>query len=402
MTQPNKTLLKIIAILAILVVSINIFLFFGLTGVAKKFLPDIKKKTGVAVDFNRIWTTLPGGTINLSGLKVANLEGFSANDMQFLSVGKGSVNVSLLALCRGMINLSSIHVQNARLTVVKNEAGTVNSLLFQEIARILLAQKQKKQQQSQPETAKENDRFPEYPETKPVNAPAGSAVQQPWPAVPRSSIGKVRMDAVVEYIDRQISPGKAASIALALNIKADDITTFGDQGKETGSFSINGHMDRKPHAFAIDVKGTTAPVNDPHKPTFTVAGTITNICTADFKEFADAIGIESERIDLDIHIQCRNGTFVRGLCSLNAKIRKLKVTGKSAGRMQGMSIDFLSATIPLRGTVDAPDIDIIGALTANLAGNVDRVFRSINVDQKSVDKSITSFFNSILGNKKKK
>jgi len=379
-------------------VSINVFLFFGLTGVVRKFLPDIKKKTGIGVDFNRVWATLPFGTLKVSDLQVANPKGFGANDMPFLFVGKGRANLGLLSLLSGTVNISSVRLQDAKLTLVKNETGRINSVAFEEITGLLSTQKQRQQ----PSTGIHAEGPSVTAETKSGEIPPGQEPQQASPSIPRTVIGKARIDTVVEYIDRTAAPGNAARIALAVKINADDITTFGDPEKETGTFSIKGHMDGKPTAFAIDVKGRTAPINDPHKPTFNVEGTITNICTADFKELADAIGIESEHIDLNIHIQCSNGVFVRGICFITAKIKKLKVTGKSADKMQGMSIDSLSVSIPLKGTVDAPEMDIIGALTANLAGNLDQVLRSINVDQKKVDKAITGFLNNVLGGNKKK
>ncbi|MDD4871436.1 MAG: AsmA family protein [Kiritimatiellae bacterium] len=400
MTYQKKTVLIIACVLALLIVIINVFLFFGLTSLAKNALPEITKTTGLNIDFNRLWVTLPSATIKCSGLKIGNPEGFTTNNVSFLSMDKASINIGILSLARGIIDLSSVCIKESRLTIIKNETGKINVATIGDITKSTSQKKQSKL--IHPKQRDHEKPSGDQEQTESSQILKRDTKQEKLAVTPKAVIGNARINTIVEYVDYQSSSANGARLALDLHIRADGVTTFGNPETANGSFSVNGHLEGKPHALVINIKGKIAPLSNPEKPTFEVYGTITNICTRDFKEFADVIGIESDCIDIDINVKCQDGSYSRGVSIIKVKTTNLKLTAKSAGKLRGTSISNLSVSIPLKGTVQAPDFDFLGTLLGTLMGNLDGMIKSINVDQKSIDKQINNFFNSVLGGKKKK
>jgi hypothetical protein len=402
MTRRTKiTLLTTSIVLVILTVTANIIIAYGLTPAVRKMLPQIQKTTGISLDFDRISFTLPRGILGLTGFRVSNPDGFGSSDPCLLSLDRATMNVGLLAALRGVTSLSSVRVRDSKVTVIRNEHGLINA-----------ASLGTKTDEKQGKPASRHGHTSRDRGTTEEPAPSGTgqdrqedtkqdAKQPAQEPMPKLVAQNVNINTILEYVDLKTSNSNAR-IALDLKLKADDISTYGDPEKENGTLSLKGNIKDKPRSFVIDLKGKCAPLINPQKPTFEFSGTITNICTKDFKELSDALGIESERIDLDVSVKCREGEFAHGVSVVKAKITNLKVTGANAGKARGMSISSLSVSVPLKGTVDKPDFDFFGTLIGSILGNVDGIIKSIHVDQKSIEKKINGFFDSILGGKKKK
>ena len=381
MTRARKTLIIIVSVIAVVIAATNIFLFYGLTGIIKKRLPEATKTSGMHIDFSRLYATLPSGTIRLSDLVIDKTSNGGTNIDHIVLMGKAKVNVGILSLPLGIVNLSTIDITNTRLRLSGRQGG--------------------RSTKSQPD-----DKLPETTETGETNKiPDATGRSQPdtispktTQSIPKAVIGTARINTVVEYTN----PTNNTKLALDLRITADNLRTFGDQDKDQGSFAVKGNLEGKPNSLVIDIKGSTAPFSIPGKPSFEINGTITNICTRDFKEMAESMGIEADCIDFDINVKCAKGVYIIGKSAIRTKITNLKLVGKSAGKARGMSIASLSVSVPLKGTFEKPEFDLIGALINTFTGNIDTMIKSINVDQKNVDKKVDKFLNSILGGKKKK
>jgi hypothetical protein len=392
MTRRRKITLSILAILVLIIVTINIILFFGMTGMAKKYLPEIQKTTGFNIDFNRIWATLPGGTVKISGLMVNNPKEGSKNSISLLSVDHINANIGLFSLLRGIVDISSLKIENASLNIIRTRDGKFNAGGTGDKTR---TGSRENGRDSHGETAQEQA------DTETGETPGKDQASSSQSAPAKASLGKVQIDTVVEYTDYKAVPVNGAKIRLNLKITADNISTFGDPDRETGVFSITGSMADKPDSFVIDIKGKIAPLINSRKPTFDIDGTIANIRTEDFKELADSMGVEIGRADIDLHVRCRKGSFTREASFVNATINNLQASGKLASVGKGASLSSATLSIPLKGTIQAPDFDPIGSILQTLTGNIDQITKALKSNKK-IDKEINNFLDGILGGKKKK
>ena len=311
MTRAKKTLIVIVSVIVALIAVINLILFNGLTSIIKKRLPEVTKASGINVDFSRLSVSLPSGTVRLSDLIVNKHADTGTNTAHLLSMGKASINIGLLSLPRGVIKLSSIDIKDTRLTL----AGSNQGLSLMTPGGRSTGPQQGDTTPESTETGKTN----RPPEDTGYSTPAHTTLQ----TVPKAIIGTARINTVVEYIN----PTNNVKLALDLKIRADNLRTFGNQEKDLGSFSVKGNLEGKPNSMMIDIKGSTTPFSIPGKPSFEVNGAITNICTRDFKELADSMGIEADCIDFNIRIKCDKGVFTWGACNIGTKItNKAKIT----------------------------------------------------------------------------
>jgi len=384
MTRTRKIILSSLAALVLLFAVINIFLFYGMTGMVKKILPGISQTTGVTIGMNKIWATLPRGIVKISGLSLDNAAG---KDRSLVSAGHVRANLGFLSLLRGIITFSSLDIENAKMTIVRNKAeksGTSPTGAMEQTVS------------SVNETAVTGNTSGQQSGTANAGAPAPDPAFLFRSELPRAALGRLRMNTVLEYIDPD-----GAKLRLNLEITAENISTYGDPNQETGNFSVKGHLENKPDSIVIDIKGRVAPVVSTENPTFDINGTITNIRTKDFKELADAVGIEIGQADINLDIKCREGSYSREASFVNADIKDLKASEKLASKVKGASLSSATLSIPLKGTFAAPDFDPVGSMIDTLAGNIEAITRSLKSNKK-IEKEINRALESLLGEKKKK
>jgi len=392
MTRRKKILLWSAAGLVLVIGAINIFLFAGMTGLIKKYLPDISRTTGINIDLDKIWAVLPSGSVRISGLKMNNPKEFSANSGSFLSAGNIRANVSLLSLLRGKFNISSLDIKDGNLSIVRNQAGKLNTTAVSDSA---------KNASSPGGTGTPAGTGQQNPETKTPGLPGNNPAAGSQPGTAETAIGKVQIETILQYIDFKAIPADGGKLRLKIKIAAENISTYGDPDSETGDFSITGHLEDKPESFVINIRGKIAPMVNPKQPTFDINGTIANIRTEDFKELADSQGIEIGRADIDLNIKCRQGSYSRETSVVNAKISNLKASGKLVSLTKGASLSSANLSIPLKGTFEAPDFDPVGSIIDTLTGNIENITKALKSNKK-VEKEINNFLDGILGGKKKK
>jgi hypothetical protein len=324
--------LKVGGIVALIIlVPLQIYLKFGLTPLVQKYaIPQAEKTLGVPIKADSVAVSLLGIKTRVSGLAVGNPTGFT--EPTALSLQDLRVNLGPSHLLAGVTEISSARIQGLRLTIIRDNAGETNIARIQQAAGLLA--------------------------TGAVVSSSASA------ALPQLQIGNVRADAVLEYIDYQVMTNVPFRIAYAMTVKAHDIRTYKPwvATNHWGTFSVDGHLENDPQSLRVNLKGKIAPILDPHTPSFEINGTITNLNAADLGPMAVEAGIQNGSLAADVHVVCKNGVFQRESV-VTVHLDNLKIAGGTAKRLLGTAIpSSVTAAVQLKGTVDAPDFDLLGTL----------------------------------------
>jgi len=346
--------LKIAGIVALIIlVPLQIYLKFGLTPVVRKYaIPEVEKLLGVPVKVDSAAVSLLGIKARVSGLTVGNPPGFT--EPTAVSLKDVRVNVGPSRMLVGVAEVESLRIKGLKLTVVRNSAGETNVVKIQEMMAA----------------------------HAPTGAVATASTSTNAPAPFR--LGYLKADALLEYIDYQAPTNAPFRLGYAVLVKADDMAVYKPWffTNHWGTFSVEGHLDGKPDALLVNIKGKIAPIGDPNRPTFTVDGVITNLDMADLGPLATEAGFRSGRLWARIHVVCKNGIFHReSVVTLHAE--DLKVAGGAAKRFLGVAIpSSLTADVQLKGTVREPDFDLFGTLMRTtgrgLSHGVDAVMGGAN------------------------
>ena len=375
-----KLLLILIALLAIALLALQIFLNRGLNPVIQKALPEISKSVGLDVGVGNASLNLFGGSLKVNDLSINNPKGFEFPTV--FALEKTVLDVSLRALTKGILEVSEATVLNATVSLVRNQEGDLNL---------------KKIQEARPESK---------PATKPTAQPKPTKeTASPTEAIeiPKVQLNHLAFNTLFEFIDYKTTNTTPLRVGFDLVIKAKDISTFGSKPEaQWGTLSIGGTLHDNPETFVTDITASVAPLCDPQHASFTALGNIMNVDMRKIESLTHDIGIACSTANLTIQLTVRDGIFMTG-SELVLRLRDAELSGKLKKKHGDVKLPpDLSITIPVSGDLSGPIISMQQAITVsilrNLTQNPDYLLDNVTVDGKSLRDKL----NKALGGGSKK
>ena len=351
----KKKIALAVLLLALLAAGIGLraFLEYGLNSAIRKYAaPAFREKTGVALEIRRIGVRLLSGAALLEGVAVGNPAGF--DEPVLLKVGSCNLNIGLSGLARGRIEqVKSLAVEDGVLTIVRNAEGDKN---VQKLAQAFAARPRP--------GGKAGER-------KRGAAQAPEQGQDSGPA-PGIHLSGAVIRGRIEYIDHM--PGRLQgaladegaggpfSLALDASIRMKDIATFGDADLMSGSVTVKASLASCPSSCTFAAFGKVAPIVDPNRPTFELDGAFNEVELKLFKPYLEGSYVEDGRASGEFKLVCRRGEIDREESHLTLAIEKLTLSGALRRQFGGVSPEKMTVTIPIGGSLQAPEMDFKDAV----------------------------------------
>ncbi len=379
-----KVLVVLVIVLAVVLVGLQLFLNHALTPAVQKALPEVNKTLGVDVAVGDLSINLLGGSLTADSIRIANPKGFKERDV--FTLERTVLDVGLLALTKGILEVSEATVKDAWLTLIRNGEGDVNVAVIREGL-------------PQPKPTGE----PKPPAAPTPETPKPPPAKATRPAeMPKVQINQLAFNTLFEFIDHKTEKPEPNRVCLELAIAAQDVSTFvtGPEAK-WGTVKISGSLRDKPEVFVTDISAGVAPLTDPLRASFTANGNIMAIDMRELGALSDEIGVASQSVDLTLNLTVRDGDFIAG-SELVAALHNAELVGDLKKKHDGVKLPpEISLTIPVSGTLAKPVISIQQAITVsvlrNLAKNPDYILDNVTVDGKSLRQRL----NKALGGEKK-
>lgn len=333
----------------VILVCLHIFLQYGLTNAMRDIvLPRIKEETGIDARVGRLSINVPGGILSLKEVAIRNPEGYLLENLA--SVDRIQVEFDILSLLKKKpILVKNIEVKNALLNIVRNKDGDFN---LQGLPGARPTEAPPVAEPSEPPAVEPGGPLPA----------AQPAEAKPWPEI---LIHGLSCNATVRYLDFRL---EQYDIALDLQVSGHDLSTQQDPATPWGHLAVIGSLGDDRTSFITDLKIRLAPISNPKKPSFDLAGRIMEIDPRILEEAYDKLGIRSAPFSLEPTLYCRNSIFTNSMVALD--IRNIQLEDKLADDLGGMaSIDALRFAVPITGTLQEPSTDIVSALAGALGGN---------------------------------
>jgi hypothetical protein len=393
-----KKLVKIVGVLVIIIVvglfGLQIFFNHGLTPVVQKMLPKVSEELGMDVSVEKVSVNLFKGSLDIAKLSLGNPEGFS--DPSIFALDRAGLDVVLRDLLQREVRISDAAVKNAIITLVRNQEGKVN---------LTEIQKNLKKDRQQVATDKvPDDQAPAKPESS--SSPAAEAAAEVV-ELPKVEIVKLGFNLLFEFIDYKTTNTQPRRIGLDLKLDAENITTFGEKPEDQwGTITINGGLHENPKRFAVNINARVAPLTDPAAPSFDAKGKIASVNMEDLGSLPDEVGVIGSSADIELNIMVRDGHFAKE-SKLIATLHDARLIGKLARKHKKTKLPpNISITIPINGSLDSPEVNIVQAVTAsilrNVAKNPDYLLDNITVDGKSMRDRLNRALEGKKKNKERK
>jgi uncharacterized protein involved in outer membrane biogenesis len=370
-----KKLIKALAVLAIVLIVVvlatQLFLNRGLNPVIQKALPEASEALGVDLGVGNASISLFAGSMAVDAVSVANPEAFEGPTA--FSLDRTVLDVGLRSLSKGILEVSEASVENATLTLIRNQEGDMNLTKIQE------ALPRAEESEAVPTPEKETP----PPASKPFT-------------MPKVQLNALTFNMLLEYIDYKTTNATPNNIGLDLLIEAADVTTFGSRPEsEWGTLLIRGNLCDSPEDFVTDITARIAPLSDPAMATFSAVGNIVAIDMTEFgEETMNEVGVTSSSADIALNIKVCEGAFMSG-SALIVTLRNAELTGDLKAKHESVTLPpDLSLTIPISGTLAKPAVYLHQAITAsilrNLVQNPDYILDNVTVGGKSLRERLGS------------
>ncbi|MCF7848120.1 MAG: hypothetical protein K9M45_04655 [Kiritimatiellales bacterium] len=365
MKKALKFIIGLVVVLVLLLAGLQLFLKFGLTRTLQTaVLPRLKTETGIDARVGGLSVDVLGGKVLLRDLVVKNPAGFLLNDM--VTVDRISMDLDIPSLLRReVILVKSVKVENTLINVVRNKAGEIN---VQKLADGLPKTK-KKVPPGQPKEPRPTEPPEKVPKPgKPVPEPG-----KPAPELPELLVKAITADATVRYIDLKLD---SMDMALDLNVEAYNLNTRKDPDAPWGDVLLTGALGNDSASLVTDLKARVAPVTDPLRPSFDLAGKVMEIDPRLMEEIYSRMGIRSAPFGIGPAIHCRSGVYQDSVVALS--MNDIVFEDKLAKKLGGVAtLRSLKFTVPLEGTLQSPSIDVEKALYAALGDNAGSILESV-------------------------
>ena len=148
-----KKLLKVLAALVVLVVVLLVAVFFYIDSIAKKAIETgATYALGVQTTLRRANIGILSGEFSLTGLQVANPEGFSSE--RFMTLGTGELAVTMRSLTKDTVEVPRLALDDIEMTLEKKGGESNYKVILKNLKRFQSAEK-KDQDAGKPEKGKQ-------------------------------------------------------------------------------------------------------------------------------------------------------------------------------------------------------------------------------------------------------
>jgi hypothetical protein len=369
-----KRTIKIIAIsFAVIFCTLTLLSLFSGKIIKDAVLPKAEELLGVPISVRSASLNLLSGSFTAKELTVGNPEGFE--EPHFITADKAAVDLSLLSLMRGKIVVSSSSLRNFTLHIIRNSEGDINASYF--AARL------------QTEKAEETAEEPE---------------EETATKTPPVKLSNLKAEIRTRYVDHAFTTN-TLDYSFLTTFEVKDISNFG-ASDDYGTFSIKAHLENNPKVLSSALTGRVATLSDPLHPTFEIDGLVKSIHVPELDELSRKIGIYAKEFTIKTPFKSKKGRL-RGDFTLT--LTEPTPVGKLAKKLEKIQLPtVITATVPVRGTVEKPEIDWTGALLqtllGNALGNIDAALKNIDLSEGGAEEQIENLVDSFKGifEKKKK
>lgn len=372
-----KKIYKIIAVLIILVVialeALQWTLQSRLTPLVQKMLPDISREMGLNVRVERVSVNLFSGKIRISRL-MALLPAATPANPPFLSIERASASLGWMSLFQKVIFVRSLSLHNACITIVRQPDGRI----FLPDNDLRLGAKPSTAATHVPPSTMQGDDSPS------IISPA-----TPLSSLPKIALGKANFSAAVIFEDQIHGTDHPSRVKLDVTLIAEDLFTYGDlPPEEWGVLKLQSSSPSHPGAFAADIDVRLAPLSDPATASFTATGQILNVNLRELEGLADILNMTSDSSDIALLLNVREGVFQKGSC-ITTTVHNAELIGALREKYKRISLPkLITLIIPIRGTLEAPELNVPQAITQsllkNIADNPDDMLDQFTIDGKSL------------------
>lgn len=337
----KKLLIAVVALVVLVVLGLQLFLQYGLTEALKKYiLPAAKERLQVDAALEGVSVNLLAGSFTLRGLQVINPSGFQEPTM--LALRRCRVKIGIPALFRGgLTEIRKAELKNASLTVERNKAGALN------IAPLLS----------------------QLAQAEPAAAPPAAATSMPPAAsktLPDIIIKMLEIKTLFRYIDHQLL-AEPFRLALELRVQMKDIANYGNEEVLSGSLNVQGILRIAEQQCAFDLQGRIAPIIDPQRLSCELSGSMQEIDLQAFEPLIGQYGITGGTVHGTAAILCHQGRFDPDKSLLRLTFNQIQVSAEKQAQIPGGRLPkSLQLVVPLKGTLNHPEIDLGGLIQQTL------------------------------------
>lgn len=329
----KKIIVLILALLIAAVIGLQLFLAYGLTDSLRKWvLPLAQERFKLDVALDHVSVNLLAGAIAVHDLKVANPPGFA--EPELATVRRFALKVGLPALFTGGIaEINKLRIGDAVITVIRNREGALNLKVINDAM------------------AGDKSAAPGSP------APGGGAPAPTTNAIPEIVIRKMECKSLVYYIDHTLSD-PPFRLGFDLNLQLKDVANYGNEEVLSGTVNLLGAFLAENKKCAFDLNGNIAPIIDPARLSFDVAGAMQAIDLKAFQPLLAKQGIEGGEVSGTITLLCRKGVFDPEKSVLRLTLNRVQLSAERKQQLGNFNLPAeLKLVVPVEGTLSDPRPD---------------------------------------------
>ena len=337
-----KTLGIILAVLLVIVallgVGLQMFLTKGLTTALNQgVFPAVKSMYGLDMSITNASINLFGGTVELDGFAVRNLEGYE--EPYLLTFDKCLLEVEMISLLkRDPVVIKLVDAKGATLVVEQNKKQLFN---VKELADALKPVESKKAPST---SAPQQEPTSQQPSPAPQPAPSAAPKAKQVPV----HIRRIAVDALVKYTDS----GKNKTYDMNLRLTGSDLFTVPAKGQPNSLLVLRGSLSHDKKSFVTDLNAILEPLTHPQSPSFNATGSILGVDAGFLGDLLKKNKMQSSSFSIKPSIICSKGNLKGSRIDLI--LNNLKIYGTEIGDT--------TLKLPLNGTLQQPVLDLTGAL----------------------------------------
>lgn len=365
-----KLFLILVAVLAALLLSVQVLINRRLAPAMQKALPEISRQAGFDIGIDDVSLNLFMGCANADGLDIRIPDSTAIPPV--LSIKRTSVDLGWTRLFQKIIYISDISVEKAVFTVVRTSDGSIRLPALTSLGST---------------TEMTNPPPIEVSQEPTTNLELPGAV--PTARLPKIALKQARISTSAVYEDRSVKDTAPLRVVLDLTLSAEDLYTYGDlPSADWGEIRLLGRSTSHPGTLNTDIFIRTAPVMNPATASFTVDGNVLNINLKDLGDLLKELEVTSESADMALQLSIIEGVFQEG-SSVTLTLRHAELAGKLKEKHKRVVLpETLTLEIPIKGTLESPQINVPQAVTHSvlklLADNPEYILDQITIDGKSL------------------
>jgi hypothetical protein len=318
----------------------------------KAVIPAAEAKLQVDLDIAGASVNLFGGSVEFTGVKVGNPEGFEEPAM--FTLERAAVDVAIMKAIKEQIyEIAEVEIKDAELTIVKNADGLVN-------LKVLADTLSGGEKAEKPE---------EKPAEKPEETPEEKPAKEGPTELPQAVLKSLAINKTINYIDHKSKQNISIKAAIAIK----NLSTFETEELNGGTILITGSLAGNTEVCKTHLEGNISPITDPMAMTFDLAGDIGNLDLSFVQPYLILAGIGScQTAALKVNLVCNDGVFDDKVSQFGLELSNVVFSKPIAG-LQGLPVLILP--LGVSGTLAEPKVDgvadvLVKAVTQSASKNI--------------------------------